>query len=80
MVLPIIDSVKVNKYNLYFDIYCCKKVTPHPSDKRVVCNNLICKHRMFVSQSKKAINAELLLTDKEDYTKQITVTLIDPTI
>ena len=35
---------------------------------------------MFASRCKKAINADLLVTDKEDGTEQITVTLFDSTI
>ena len=32
-----------------------------------------------MSWCKKVINAELVLTDKEDHTKQLKVTLFDPT-
>ena len=75
-----IDSVKVNKYLLCVVRDCRKKEKPNPGNESVLCKNPTCKRKMFVSQCKKAINAELLLTDKEDDTKQITFTLFDQTL
>lgn len=43
-------------------------------------NNPTCKRKRFLSRCENAVNAELLLSDKEDETKQITVTLLDPTL
>ena len=42
-----------------------------------MCNNPTCKRNTFVSRCKKAVNAELLLTDKKGDTK-ITVILFNP--
>ena len=75
-----IVSIKFNKYPLCIDKNCCKKVTPHPVDGRVVCNNPTCKRKIFVSQCKTAVNAELLLTDQEDDTKKTTATSFDSTL
>ena len=77
---PFIDWVKVNNCLLCVNKDCRKKVTPHHSDERVVCNNPTYEFKIFVSWCKKAINAELLLTDKEDYKNQITITLFGPTL
>ena len=58
-----------------------KIVTLNPGDERVLCKNPTCKRNMFVSRCKKANNKEeLLLTDKEDETKQIRVTSFDQTL
>ena len=35
---------------------------------------------MLVSRCKKAVNAKRLLIDKEDYSKQITITFFNPTL
>ena len=56
------------------------KVTPDHGNEIVVYNNSTWKRKMLVSRCKKAVNAKRLLIDKEDYSKQITITFFNPTL
>ena len=63
---PFVDSVEVNEYLLCADKDCRKKVTPHLGNEKVLCNSPTCKRKIFLSQCKSVINADILLTDKKD--------------
>lgn len=55
-------------------------MTPDHDNEIVVYNNSTCKRKMLVSRCKKTVNVKRLLIDKEDYSKQITITFFNPTL
>lgn len=55
-------------------------MTPDHGNEIVVYNNSTCKRKMLVSRCKKTVNVKRLLIDKEDYSKQITITFFNPTL
>lgn len=55
-------------------------MTPDHDNEIVVYNNSTCKRKMLVSRRKKTVNVKRLLIDKEDYSKQITITFFNPTL
>ena len=55
-------------------------MTPDHGNEIVVYKNSTCKCKMLVSRCKKAVNAKRLLIEKEDYSKQITITFFSPTL